>query len=163
MSKTQNAQKALQAVYDFHASGEADRVDEIRIKCAEERMRHREADPDYDPDPLMELRRTRREERPVDEYDIEKMSVYESLIAAAGLERSDFLQALTWLAKRRLLQDDHYSVRRGGQIPSLSAEGEDIIDFGITVDEWYHGPYKNRHYIDTSAPAPRDCGFDPRE
>lgn len=89
--------------------------------------------------------------RPVDDYDIEKMSTFESLIAASCPDREEFFRLLKWLGDRLLLDAHPLAINDGKQLPDLSRKGEDTIELGLTVTDWYHGPYKRRHYEENTS------------
>ena len=59
--------------------------------------------------------------------------------AEAGVDSEDFAVAAAWLVARGLLAYTNEWMPSGFQLTTL---GEDLIDLGISVEEWYQGPYR---------------------
>lgn len=149
LHKFEAAQTVLQVVYDYTSNGELDRVEKLRLQAARqqaEKLRSFGLDPEGN---FEAYREHLRHEGGLDDYEIEKGVLFERMINDAAMGRDQFFTSLEWLAARQLLCDYLPSIREGLQLPRLSVSGEDLVDLGVHVQDWYHGTYYRNHYAHT--------------
>lgn len=132
-SKLDRAQRVLQFFYDFEADPP---IAEIEAWLAEKR------------------KQTEKEE--IESYGVvmteftedgsfrfsREDARAEAVLKAAkqvGLSSDELSVAGQWLAERGLISGSNFSLQPNYR---LSKTGEDLIDLGISVEEYYHGPYR---------------------
>ncbi|MDN6706393.1 hypothetical protein [Corynebacterium glyciniphilum] len=130
MSKLSNADAALRAIYNYNETDAPARFNqEVEAAQAGESWKPGEYEA--------------KMERVKFRVDEER----EMVARSAGLSIQDFKNSMSWLSRRGLISEEDWSTAFDLRFfPKVAVEGEDIIDLGLTVEQWYHGPYKRSRY-----------------
>lgn len=143
-SKLDKAQRLLQCIYDFEANPPKEEID------AEVKAKRKEAEE-------AEVKRYGIVMSTPDSFGGSYSSVNveqirgDALMRAAlhsGLSAEDVAAAGSWLGARDLINGSGIFISTNFRLTRL---GEDLIDLGISVEEWYQGPYREK--LLSSAPV----------
>lgn len=134
-SKLDRAQRVLQFFYDFEADPP---IAEMEAFVEEKRKKTEQSEIERYGSVMTDFSKADDFTIKFDNEDARAAA----LVRAAervNLSAEDLWSAGRWLVERGLLSSPGFSLQPNYR---LSKTGEDLIDLGISVEEYYHGPYR---------------------